>query len=164
MKRNGSERERESYVRSLVVWISSQPSSVAESERPSSGGGGRAREGGERMGMWERRGESGVSFSSVWPLSHSNSGLATWTPVPLSSPTAQRLTPSGLDHSKRTTATNNIKTKWNPCVYRQCWNSVYYMHYYIYVQWHHRILSCIGEWVIEHGRTLSHRAVWNAVV
>lgn len=61
---------------------------------------------GEKMGMWTRRWERererqregetergrGVSFSSVWPFSHSNSGLATWTLVLLSSPTAQNLT------------------------------------------------------------------------
>lgn len=108
--------ESKSCVLSLVIWISSQPGSLAE----------RGNEGAEAEGCrwrewkWElvRDGERGVSSSSVWPLSHSNSGLATWTPVPLSSPVAQNLTPSAPDESAgtvaqpRRTSVEIIKQKW----------------------------------------------------
>lgn len=108
--------ESKSCVLSLVIWISSQPGSLAE----------RGNEGAEAEGCrwrewkWElvRDGERGVSSSSVWPLSHSNSGLATWTPVPLSSPVAQNLTPSAPDESAGTVAQTQrsavkiIRHKW----------------------------------------------------
>lgn len=62
----------------------------------------------ERKWECERDWERGVSFSSVWPLSHSNSGLATWTAVPLSSPAAQNLTPSVPDYSSTEHKTTKI--------------------------------------------------------
>lgn len=76
LKNEEKERESESCVLSLVVWFSSQPGSLAERERESRGGGGKENER-ERKWECERDRERGVSFSSVWPLSHSNSGLAT---------------------------------------------------------------------------------------
>lgn len=54
-------------VLSLVIWISSQPGSLAVGER--SGGGTEIKSKNGKGG--------GCPFSSVWPLSHSNSGLAT---------------------------------------------------------------------------------------
>ena len=93
------EKERERELCTLISRLVFQPARLSGRENDRAEEEGKRTRERERKWECERDGERGVSFSSVWPLSHSNSGLATWTPVPLSSPTAQNLTPSVPDYS-----------------------------------------------------------------
>lgn len=70
LKNEEKEGESERCVLSLVIWFSSQ--ALWQSERAEE----EAKRTREENGN-VRETERGVSFSSVWPLSHSNSGLAT---------------------------------------------------------------------------------------
>lgn len=98
--------ESKSCVAFISHWICSQPSFLAERKW---GSGGRER-GFERVKM----GMGGGSFSPVWPLSHSNSSLATWMPVPLSSPTAQDLTHSLPDYTSSELEERTLQTDAEP--------------------------------------------------
>lgn len=88
-------RRKERELCALISPLVFQSARLSGTERPEQ----RRREREREQNGNVRETERGVSFSSVWPLSHSNSGLATWTPVPLSSPTAENLTPSAPDYS-----------------------------------------------------------------
>lgn len=68
----------------------------------------------ERGGLRVKMGMGGGSFSPVWPLSHSNSSLATWMPVPLSSPTAQDLTHSLPDYTSSELEKRTLQTDAEP--------------------------------------------------
>lgn len=100
------ERREQECVAFISHWICRQPSFLAERKW---GSGGRER-GFERVKM----GMGGGSFSPVWPLSHSNSSLATWMPVPLSSPTAQDLTHSLPDYTSSELEKRRLQTDAEP--------------------------------------------------
>lgn len=93
------ERKRERELCALISHLDFEPAWLSGRERMREQRR-RERDWESKNGnVWEMERDRGVSFSSVWPLSHSNSGLATWTPVPLSSPVTQNLTPSAPDYS-----------------------------------------------------------------